>query len=82
MGEETHVQSQTLTLIKYHPETTKKKPSLVSSTDSTKSEEEPMIQEGKNNKMPRMRHGAPMTRGQGLKFNFSTVVHHGGNLGP
>jgi len=26
--------------------------------------------------------GAPMTRGQGLNSKFSTVVRHGGDLGP
>ena len=27
-------------------------------------------------------HTSPMTRGQGLNSKFSTVVRHGGDLGP
>jgi len=47
-------------------------------------EERTLVKE--NNKMLNMRrwraYGVHMTRGQGLNSKFSTVVHHGVDLGP
>jgi len=70
---------ETLTLIKRHLEKEKESPPIPCQYQDGGGAD---ISGRKNNKMPRMRRWRAYDEGSGLNLKFSTVVRHGGNLGP